>query len=57
LAGTARAKEKCGGGEARAGGKKDKTPRRISAIQFVSRTDHSVSIGLMALRAPCWAAK
>ena len=57
LAGTARAKEKCGGSEARAGGKKDKTPRRTSAIQFVSRTDHSVSIGLMALRAPCWAAK
>ena len=32
LAGT-RAKEKCGGSEARAGGKKDKTPRRTSAIQ------------------------
>jgi hypothetical protein len=57
LAGTARAKEKCGGSEARAGGKKDRTPRRTSAIQFVSRTDHSVSIGLMARRAPCWVAK
>src|SRR6476620_10982012 len=33
------------------------TPRRTCAIQFVSRTDHSVSIGLVALRAPCWAAK
>src|SRR6478609_7528128 len=32
-------------------------PRRTSAIQFVPRADHSVSIGLMALRAPCWAAK
>jgi hypothetical protein len=32
LAGTARAKEKCGGSEARAGGKKNKTPHRTSAI-------------------------
>jgi hypothetical protein len=53
LTGNARAKEKRRGSEARAGGKKGKTPRRTSAIQI----DHGSSIGLMARRAPCWAAK
>jgi hypothetical protein len=50
LSGTSRTKEKSGGSEARPGGEKRKTSRRTSAIQFVSRTDHKVSIVLMALR-------